>query len=116
MVEQYPNISKKNIYFDYIQNPYIKAEIKYFFMYKLVSKEYSPTSLAQGFCQSSRHLCNFFNEHNYKINSVLELNLEKTLILLHTWLSEQGYSQYDRAPVLLKAMYSFYLRWYDTRD
>ncbi len=117
MVEKYPNISKKNIYFDYINNPYIKAEIKYFFMYKLISKEYSPTSLAQGFCQSSRHLCNFFNEHNYEINSVLELNLEKTLILLHTWLSEQGYSvKYNRAPVLLKALYSFYLRWYDTRD
>jgi integrase len=116
MVEKYPHISKKNIYFDYIQNPFIKAEIKYFFMYKLVSKEYSPASIAQGFCQSSRHLCNFFNEYNYKINSVLELDLEKTLVLLRTWLSEKGYSQYDRAPVLLKAMYSFYLHWYDTRD
>jgi len=116
MVEKYPNISKKNIYFDYIQNPFLKAEIKYFFMYKLISKEYSPTSLAQGFCQSSRHLCNFLNEYNYKINSVLDLNLEKTLVLLRTWLAEQGYSKHDRAPVLLRTMYSFYLRWYDTRD
>jgi len=116
MVEKYPNISKKNIYFDYIKSPYIKAEIKYFFMYKLLSKEYSPTSLAQGFCQSSRHLCDFFNQYNYKIYSVLELDLEKTLVQLRTWLSELGYSRYDRAPVLLKAMYAFFLRWYDTRD
>ncbi len=116
MVENYPDISKKNIYFDYTQNPFIKAELKYFFMYKLLSKEYSPASLAQGLCQSSRHLCNFFNDNNYIINSVLDLNLEKTLVLLRTWLTEKGYSQYDRAPVLLKVMYSFYLRWYDTRD
>ncbi len=116
MVENYPAISKKNIYFDYIQNPFIKAELKYFFMYKLLSKEYSPVSLAQGLCQSSRHLYVFFNDNNYKINSVLDLNLEKTLVLLRTWLTKKGYSRHDRAPVLLKAMYSFYLRWYDTRD
>ena len=51
MFENYPDISKKNMKFDFITNPYIKDEGKYFFMYKILTKEYSPHSLAQGFCQ-----------------------------------------------------------------
>ena len=116
MFDNYPDISKKNAYFDYIQNPYLKAEIKYFFMYKLLAKEYAPSTLATGHCQSCRHLYNFLEAHKFKINSYLELNLKKTLIMLRTWLLEQGYSCHDRAPTLLRALHSFYLRWYDTRD
>lgn len=119
MFEGYPypsNITKKYIRFDFINNPYIKGEIKYFFMYKLLSREYSPTSVALGLCQASRHLCNFFNGHDFRINSILELDFDKTLMLLRTWLADKGYSRHNDAPSLFKGMCKFYARWYDTRD
>ncbi|MBU3114804.1 tyrosine-type recombinase/integrase [Clostridium lacusfryxellense] len=115
MFEKYPNISKKNMKFDFITNPYIKAEAKYFFMYKILAKEYSPHSLALGFCQSLRHLWNFIEKYKFNINSILDLNYDKTLILLRTHLLEIGYSKHDRAPTLFKSMYSFFSKWYDTR-
>ncbi|MFA9399363.1 MAG: tyrosine-type recombinase/integrase [Clostridiaceae bacterium] len=116
MFEKYPNISKKNMKFDFITNPYIKAEAKYFFMYKILAKEYSPHSLALGFCQSLRHFWNFIEKYKFNVNSILDFDLEKTLLLLRSYLSEIGYSKHDRAPTLFKSMYSFYLKWYDTRD
>lgn len=119
MFEGYPypsHITKKYIRFDFINNPYIKGEFKYFFMYKLLAKEYSPISLALGLCQACRHLCSFFNEYNFRINSILELDFDKTLALLRTWLADKGYSRHNDAPPLFRGMYKFYLRWYDTRD
>lgn len=116
MFEKYPDISKKNAKFGYISNSYIKAESKYFFMYKLLSKEYSPHSLAQGFCQSLHHFWNFIDKYNLNVNSIVELDLDKTLLMLRTYLADVGYSKHDRAPVLLKSMHSFYIKWYDTRD
>lgn len=116
IVENYPKISRQNMYFDKIKNPYIKLEFKYFFMCKLLSKEYSPTSLTHGFNLSLSHLSNFLNANNLNIQSILELEFEKTLVQLRTWLSEYGYSQRNHSPILFKTMYAFYLRWYDVRD
>lgn len=116
MFEKYPDISKKNMKFDFITNPYIKAEAKYFFMYKILAKEYSPHSLAMGFCQSLRHFWNSVEKYEFNINSILDFDFEKTLMLLRTHLSELGYSKHDSAPTLFKNMYSFFSKWYDTRD
>ena len=57
----------------------------------------------------------FFNEYNFCINSILELDFDKTP-LLSTWLTGKGYSRHNDAPPLFRGMYRFYLRWYDTRD
>lgn len=115
MFEKYPDISKKNMKFNFITNPYIKYEAKYFFMYKILAKEYSPHSLASGFCQSLRHFWVFVEKYKLDVNSILDFNYDKTLILLRTHLSEVGYSKYDRTPTLFKSMYSFFSKWYDTR-
>lgn len=117
MFENYPNSKiRKNIYFDYIENYYFKSELKYYLMYKLEKREYTPTNVAKHLCYTSKNLWCFIKENNLCISSILELDYNKTLLLLRTWIAKKGFSENNPLSILFKGLYKFYLRWYDKRD
>ncbi|WP_200905798.1 hypothetical protein [Caloranaerobacter sp. TR13] len=83
---KYPN---KNIAFNF-NNPNINNEIKFIVYNKLFNDEWSLISILIVQQQFIRRLSEFINEKYPNINSLLELDIEKTNIKWIDWLENKG--------------------------
>ena len=81
--------SNKNIAFSFT-NPSINLEMKFITYSKLFSDEWNLTSCIMGQQQFIRRLTTFMNEKYPKLNSFLDLDIDKANLQWIDWLNQQG--------------------------
>lgn len=117
----------KNINFSYFPCK-LKAEMKFYILYRLKSKEIAPYTILKDYCSPFKHITEFLDRYYSHINSFIELDINKALMQLRSFLIEkniklrihlprgQSTRRFTRFETLLNQVYNFYINFYDTRD
>lgn len=93
---------------------HIKSEIKYMFSYKIQEKEIGLKSIIAA-SSSIKYLAAFLGITYPKIQSIIDLQIEKATLQWFSFLKNKGITSKSYKSILNK-LYSFYVDFYDSRD
>lgn len=105
--------------------PYkLKDEMKFYILYRLKSKEIATCTIIKAYCSPFKQVSAFLDKYYSNINSFIELDINKALIQLRSFLLERNIQlrthkssrSFTRFETLLNQVYKFYIDFYDTRD
>lgn len=104
-------------------SPRLKIEDKFFIINHIQNDDLQLYSAVHNYCKSLKQLAKFLNRYYPDISSFIELDIDRALMQLRTYLSEQGLSIriYGRRKLsnyenLLNRLFLFYQKYYDTRS
>lgn len=102
----------------------LKDEMKFYILHRLKSKEIATFTIIKAYCSPFKHVSVFLNKCYPLINSFIELDINKALMQLRSFLIERNIQlrtnksskRFTRFETLLNQVYKFYIDFYDTRD
>ncbi|MDA2412149.1 tyrosine-type recombinase/integrase [Bacillus cereus] len=101
----------------------LKNEVKFFILTRIQNDELQLYSAIHNYARSFKQLSKFLKEFYPNINSFIELDINKALLQLRSYLSELGFSIriYEKKKLsnyenLLNRLFLFYTNFYDMRD
>jgi hypothetical protein len=103
-------------------SPMLKKEVKFFIISRVQNGELKLDSAMHNYGRSFKRLADFLARHIPNLRSFADLEINKALMQLRSYLSENGLSiriykkrKYSNYENLLNRLYLFYQNYYDTR-
>ena len=102
----------------------LKNEVKYFILSRLKDKEVRLyDTVVENYCKAFKQVSNFLNQYYPSISSFKELDIEKSLMQLRSYLIEKGIQlrkipsnkKYTKYESLLNQLHIFYTNFYDIK-